>query len=305
MPLPILGSEFESAAPPAPVRGPWRGYALHAGLLLVTGYTLAFSGWWMWDGGSAVARWSDLANPSALRQGLPYALAVLAILGAHEMGHWLACRWWRIPATLPFVIPGIPPFGTFGALIRVRGIVPDRRALLDVAAAGPIAGLLVALPRLFLGSEVVPRETLRVDAGTLGDPLLVLAFGAFVPEDHVLVLGQVGVAGWFGLLVTSLNLFPVGQLDGGHAIYAFSRRWHRRVSHVTGAALIGFVVLETLARRQVSAYALWAVVIVALRDRHPRLLDEATPLSPGRRIVVVILALLFLLTFVPRPFIFE
>jgi hypothetical protein len=131
-------------SPPRPRPRMW----LHAALGVATLFTLAYSGW-RWESEGAEPGW-DLFRPD-LRRGLPYALWMLLILGAHEMGHYLACVHYKVPATLPFLLPGPPPFGTFGAVIRIRGWIPHRRALFDIAVAGPLCGFAVALPVLIAG----------------------------------------------------------------------------------------------------------------------------------------------------------
>ena len=190
----------------------WLGSkAFHAALFLMTGLTLAGC-WAVLFAGTA---------PWRLDVGAPYAVAVLAVLGAHEMGHWAACRVHGIRATLPYFIPGFP-LGTFGAVIRIREPIPDRKALFDIAAAGPIAGFMVALPILIHGVvtavpmvPLVPGAEAPVGVWHFGHSLLSRALIEVVhgqPGD--VLVGPTYVAAWFGLLVTSMNLFPVGQLDG-------------------------------------------------------------------------------------------
>ncbi|HET9300896.1 MAG TPA: site-2 protease family protein [Candidatus Polarisedimenticolaceae bacterium] len=282
---------------------------LHLLLFAATAWSLALSAWITWAGGfeeiagkesvramggallAAAVRWD------VLRAGAPYALTVLAILGAHEMGHYLACRRYRIPATLPFFIPGIVPFGTFGAVIRVRGVVPHRKALFDVAAAGPLAGFVIGLVALVAGSMAAEGAP-----SPLGRSLLVRLLELSLPPGRTLSFDGVGIAGWFGMLVTSLNLFPVGQLDGGHAAYAVSRGLHRALSRWTVIAMIAFVGLETLRSSGPSPYVLWTVVLILMRDRHPRLADETGRVGIVRLVLFTTLAVVFLLTFLPAPF---
>jgi membrane-associated protease RseP (regulator of RpoE activity) len=294
--------------PPLPRRPRTRPW-LHVALFAATAWSLALSAWITWAGGldeiageagtwaAAFAVLRAALRLDVLRAGAPYAATVLAILGAHEMGHYLACRRYRIPATLPFFLPGIVPFGTFGAVIRVRGIVPHRRALFDVAAAGPLAGFVVALAALLAGHIVVEGAP-----SPLGQSLLVRMLAVGLPPGREIAFDGVGIAGWFGMLVTSLNLFPVGQLDGGHAAYAVSRRVHRALSRWTVIAMIVFVAFETLARGGPSPYVLWTVVLVLMRDRHPRLADEGGNVGRARLLVFFLLALIFVVTFLPFPF---
>jgi len=278
-------------------------------LFVATSLTVALAGGWFWgrDGaeGSAQADAPLGALLAILADGWVYAFWVLLILGAHEMGHYLACRYYGIPATLPFFIPGLPPIGTFGAVIRIRAPIPDRRALFDVAAAGPIAGFVVALPVLVAGlltgePFVDPEPASEGVIYYLGSPLFVLLVEGWLrPGETTMAVNSLFGAGWVGMLVTSLNLFPVGQLDGGHAIYAFSRRFHRAAARATLLAMAVLVLYQLLVQREVPAYVLWFVILLWMRDRHPRLIDETERLGPGRAVVGVLLAVIFFLSFMP------
>lgn len=286
-------------------------------LLAATFLTLALSGGLIWESGFVLLPESVgalmlpfwlAANPKVtleiLRLGLPYASWIIMILGAHEMGHYFACRHYGIPATLPFFVPGPPPIGSFGAVIRIRGRIPDRKALFDLAAAGPIAGFVVALPALLWGlHQAVPADKAGLEPGglTLGQPLLVtLLQPLLIGEADDFYVGSVFVAGWVGILVTSLNLFPVGQLDGGHLAYAVSRRVHRWLARLTVAGMAGWILYEFLGG-EMPTYILWFAILLWMRDRHPRLLHETTPLGPGRRLVALLMLLLFVLCFIPAP----
>ncbi|MCI0458224.1 MAG: site-2 protease family protein, partial [Gemmataceae bacterium] len=178
-----------------------------------------------------------LRRPADLLAGWPYALTVLAILGAHEMGHYLACRAYGVRATWPHFIP-LPMlgFGTLGAFIRIRSPIPSRRALFDIAVAGPLAGFALTVPALAYGiwSASPAPPPVQAEAFELGDSLLVQGlswcrWGSGGQGDNLWV-GRVFLAGWLGQLATCLNLFPVGQLDGGHLLYSLSARLHRRLS---------------------------------------------------------------------------
>lgn len=279
---------------------------LHAVLFGATLVTATIAGSWFWEaapdtGDAGVA---SLFRPDVLVRGLPYALLLLAILGAHEMGHYLACRRYGVPASLPYFIPGIPLLvGTFGAVIRIRGPIPNRRALFDIAAAGPIAGFLVALPVLALGvarATVVPHVD-DPHGMFLGPPLISSLFERLLYGDADLQVGSIYGAAWVGMLVTSMNLFPAGQLDGGHAVFAIAPRIHRVVSWVTIAAVATLVVSQTVITKRASAYTLWLGILLVLRGRHPRLVDESAPLGRGRVAVAILLALIFVATFIPVP----
>jgi membrane-associated protease RseP (regulator of RpoE activity) len=244
---------------------------------------------------------SIVAHPSRWLDGLPYAVGVLVILLAHEMGHYLACRYYRISASLPYFLPGLPLLGTFGAFIRIRGIVPNRKALFDVGIAGPLAGFVVAIPVFLYGmsrSHVVPIAEATNSEFFLGFPLLFLGtVGWFFPNmttGTVLSLSPYLSAAWVGMLATSLNLLPAGQLDGGHLCYAISRKLHARVSRGT---LVLVILLGALYR----AWLVWAVALLFLGDRHPALLDESMPLSRGRKLLAILALLIFLVSFMPVP----
>ena len=294
------------ASRPAP---PPRRGALHLLLFAMTAASLTYAGgFWQGLGGEALT-FADLVRPDyvwrSLAAGWPYGLWVLVILGTHEMGHYLACRHYRIPATLPFFIPGPPPIGSFGAVIRIRGPIPNRTALFDVAAAGPIAGFAVTLPVLALGlvrARHLPESDPIAEAtGYLGAPIgMELLQRLLVDHSHLEVNGLIG-AGWVGLLVTSLNLFPVGQLDGGHAAYALSRAVHRAASRLTLIGLAGLILVQAFYYGRFPAYVVWFAILLWMRDRHPRLLDESEPLSAARKLVALLLLVIFSLSFMVVP----
>jgi membrane-associated protease RseP (regulator of RpoE activity) len=275
-------------------------------LVVVSLFTLAFAGGAFWEG--MLTAWSDVLSVTRLSvillAGLPYALWVLLILGAHEMGHYLVCRHYRIPATLPFFIPGPPPLGSFGAVIRIRGLIPHRKALFDIAAAGPIAGFSIALPVLLAGimtaEPFIPGDQVQ---GGLGPPLLLFFLGPLLTGGATLHVNSLFGAGWVGMLVTSLNLFPVGQLDGGHAAYALSKRLHRFTARSSLIALLALMAAQVLLFSQFPSYLAWFAILVWMRDRHPRLLDETGALGPGRKLIALALLLIFLLSFIPVPFV--
>ncbi len=244
--------------------------------------------------------------PQAFLPAVPYALTVLSILGAHEMGHYLACRHYRIPATLPFFLPGLF-FGTFGAIIRIRGAIPDRRALFDIAAAGPLAGFVVALPVLVHASlGAVPIQgAVSPDSLGLGDSLLTWGLMNLFHGTTSVQVGSLYVAAWFGILITGLNLFPVGQLDGGHIVYALSRRVHRVLSLATVVLLLAVVLGTLILERRPSVYTVWCGILLWMRSKHPRLIYEPLPLGRTRMILAGMMLLIFLLCFLPSPFYFQ
>ena len=240
-----------------------------------------------------------LRTPRTWGAGLPYSLAALFILGCHEMGHYVACRLYRIDSSLPYFLPGPNLFGTFGAVIRIRAPFPTRRALFDVGIAGPIAGFVALLPILVYGlarSTVVPIAPSPGDVGLSPCLLLSLLYPLFFqpPEGMTISFHPLFVAAWLGLFATSLNLLPIGQLDGGHVLYALSARVHAFVSRAGIAVLVVYGLLF-------GGYHLvvFGVLFGILGIRHPRPLDEIEPLGGGRIAVAVFGLLLFVLTFFP------
>ena len=282
---------------------------LHAGLFLATFLTATMAGSWAWEGTfDLTLPWSELVDVARLAHGVTYASLLLLILGAHEMGHYVACRRYGVPATPPFFIPGPPMLiGTLGAVIRIRGMIPSRKALFDIAAAGPIAGFVIALPLLGLGianATVVP-ETAELHGAALGPPLASWLLERWFYGGATIHFGSIYGAAWVGMLITSMNLFPVGQLDGGHALFAISPKAHRIGSFATIFALAALVLVQSIVHRAPSAYSLWLVVLIWLRDRHPRLIDETEPLGAGRRVLGVALAMIFVLSFIVTPLILD
>ncbi len=216
--------------------------------------------------------------------GLLYSLPVMSILLAHEMGHFLQARRWRMAVSPPYFIPHpFWPLGTFGAVIVQRGPAPNRRALFDVAVSGPLAGLVLALPITFLsllGAEVAP-VTPENRGYEFGEPLIFqwlarLALGP-IPADHSIMMTSLMLAGWVGLLVTALNLLPIGQLDGGHILYALLGRRAHIVAQAMLAVAMGYMIWT-------GDYAyLLIVILIALNGiKHPPTLNDRVELGPVR-----------------------
>lgn len=236
--------------------------------------------------------------------GLPFSLPLMSILLAHEMGHYLLARRHGVRVTLPFFLPG-PPFvfgpGTFGAFIRMKSAPPNRRVLFDVGAAGPWAGICVAIPAVLYGLHLSELKPLPPSFSGLefGDSLLFRLLGRLVvgpiPHGFDIFLHPVALAGWFGFLVTALNLLPVGQLDGGHVVYSLFGRRHRWIARMflLFTVAIGFYGW--------SGWFAWAVLMLLVGIDHPPTLDHATPLDPRRRLMGWMTLALFLVTFVPVP----
>src|SRR3989304_2388093 len=223
-----------------------------------------------------------------------------SILGIHELGHYTAARRHDVEVTPPYFIPAPSFIGTFGAFIKIKSPVPHQNALMDIGAAGPIAGAIVAGPVLLIGLKLsVVRQTAGVETGIpLGESILFRAatyavIGA-VPEGYDVVLHPVAFAGWIGLLVTALNLLPSGQLDGGHIAYALFGVRYERVARAVPYLLLPMGYLW-------GGWVIWAAMLFVLGTAHPRPVYDEVPLSRGRRLVGILAGALFLVCFTPNP----
>lgn len=281
--------------------------------------------------------------PERLQQGLMFSLSLVLILGSHEMGHYLYARYHGVDTSLPYFIPFVPfpfGFGTLGAVIRIRSRIPTRNALVDIGAAGPLAGLAVALPLLVFGvahsrlidSPPVPSAFLGQSSGIhlarllfeyvqhklagippapeavgqgaqltfFGDNLFLLAIQRLVvgplPPGKDLLMHPVMLAGWFGLLVTMLNLIPIGQLDGGHVTYALFGRHAERIGKLFSAALLALCLFWS-----VSWLVWWLLTSKLVGFKHPEVTEPAVPLTRGRLIVAALCLLALLCCMMPAP----
>lgn len=240
-------------------------------------------------------------EPARFAVGLPYSLALMAILLVHELGHHVAGRLHGINVTLPYFIPVPMGLGTFGAFIQIRGAIPDRRKLFDVGVAGPLAGLALALPALYLGLKGTVATTSGPGVSLSGSVLLAwlygLANGTPVRPDHMVALTPLAFAGWLGLLVTALNLIPVGQLDGGHVAYALF--WRRRAETL---GWVAFFLLLALGVFYWSGWLTWAILIFFLGGaKHDPALNELPEPGSGRRSVGALAFVLLFLIMAPVP----
>ena len=244
--------------------------------------------------------------------GLVYAVPLMLILGCHEGGHYLMCRLHRVKATPPNFIPApFPPFGTFGAVIMMKDNLPSRRAVFDIGIAGPLGGLVVALPLLILGlslSSVQAPPPGLDQALQEGNSLLYLGakylvFGRVLPSNGQDVwIHPVAFAGWAGLLVTMINLIPVGQLDGGHISYALLGRKAWTLGYVLIAAMFGWGGFLLLRGNQAGGFwVLWAFINMILNRKHPPPLDDVTLVTGWRVGVGLLMLVIFILTFMPSP----
>ncbi|HEX5760754.1 MAG TPA: site-2 protease family protein [Thermoanaerobaculia bacterium] len=253
---------------------------------------------------SVAAVWSD---PALLRLGLSFSLAVLAILLVHELGHYLACRRYGLAATLPYFLPAPFGIGTVGAFIKIRAPIRGKRELFDVGASGPFAGFLALLPFLFLGlarSRPVPLADAVIPPGvtafilvpgrSLLFELVSRLFHGPLPAGTVLDLHPLALAAWFGLLATAINLLPLGQLDGGHILYAATGRLQRRLA-------LGLWALLALGSLLWPGWLVWSAIVLMMGLRHPPVRDEAEPLGRGRQALALLALLLFVGCFMPVP----
>lgn len=241
---------------------------------------------------------------SQIHKGLPFSITLLMILLFHEFGHYFMARKHHVDATLPYFIPAPSIIGTFGAVIKMRSPLRSKRALLDIGAAGPLAGVLIAIPATLIGLHL---SEVRFVTGTqggisLGSSLLFsllswLSLGP-VPENYDIFLHPVAFAGWIGMLVTMLNLLPIGQLDGGHIAYAvLGKRIHQLSAYIILPVLLvlGFIAWQ--------GWLIWcALLFFVMGTKHPPTMDEYSSLDQKRKIIGWIALVLFVLTFTPSPF---
>ena len=239
------------------------------------------------------------AHPWMLLEGLPYSLTLMTILLAHELGHYFACRYYHIEASLPYFMPAPTQIGTFGAFIRIQSPIYTRRALFDIGVAGPLAGFVLLLPAMAIGlaySRVIPGIAERGDL-VFGVPAIErlmewLIFPGRVAAD--ISLHPVARAAWVGTLATALNLLPIGQLDGGHIVYSFTASKHKLLSRLFVLALVPLGIFYW------RAWLVWAGLLFFFALRHPVIFDT-TPLDRRRVQLGIAAAVIFLLTFTVVP----
>ncbi len=268
--------------------------------VLYTGTVIAIGEIGLTDEKLALALSDNLL--AELWRGLPYAISIVLILGVHEAGHFLMARRHKTPASLPYFIPAflLSPFGTFGAAILLRGTMRNRKVLFDIGAAGPLAGFVVAIPILLLGLATSPVVTITggmVEGNSVLYTLTkIIMFGRFLPDGQVdVLLNQPAWAGWTGLFVTALNLIPLGQLDGGHVLYALTGDTARKLYF----PLIGLAITMTLF---VSSMWLVLALLLFLVGRYYAVpLDNITRLDTKRRLLAIATLILFALIFTPIP----
>jgi len=239
--------------------------------------------------------------------GFWYSISIITILLSHEMGHYFMCRKYNIRATLPFFIPfpvpPLNPFGTMGAVIKIEDRIPNRKALFDVGVAGPLAGLVFTIPALIIGlklSTVVEIRDLSPNTLYLGESLLFSQVSRLIigklPEGYDVILHPMAFAGWAGLFVTALNLLPLGQLDGGHVMYAI---FGQASGNIYKLVLVAFIVVCAI---WYPGWLLLIILFIWFGYRHPPPTDDLTPLDHRRRILGYFVFAIFIFSFTPVPF---
>lgn len=233
--------------------------------------------------------------------GIPFSLSLLTILLFHEAGHYLMSKRHNVQATLPYFIPAPSFIGTFGAIIKMKSQITDKKSLIDIGATGPIAGFVVSIPLLIYGlmnSEI--SKIAGKDGIILGDSLLLKALTYLIwgkiPEDLDLILHPVAFAGWIGTFVTAMNLIPVGQLDGGHILYALSPKLFRKLSLpiIMALFLMGYLGWE--------GWIFWGFLLLILGRYHPPVINEDEELPSSKKIIGILSLIIFIITFIPVPF---
>jgi membrane-associated protease RseP (regulator of RpoE activity) len=277
----------------------WAGWPLNLALFAATVLTTLFVG-------ALMAGADPLGQPAELLRGVPFSASLLLILGVHELGHYLTARAYGVSVSLPYFVPlPIPPMGTMGAIIRMRSPIPNRRVLFDIGMAGPLAGLILAVPITVIGlmlSRVTMVSASHGDGVTivfgssLAFHLLERLVVGSLPQGHDILLHPIALAGWLGMFVTALNLMPLSQLDGGHIAYAALGRRHRAVVY----SFLGVMVVLFLASGWYG-WLIWIGVAIVLGLRHPPPLDDLTPLDARRWVMAGVALVLLVMLTTPLP----
>ena len=306
---PVL-TEFPRYSPPRPATTelvwPRQIPNLNIGLFLLTLLTTTMAGAYM----AGVE--SPLTSITGLAQGLSFSLPLMAILLFHELGHYITARRNQVNTSLPYFIPALFPsvfiIGTFGAFIRMKSPPRSRRVMFDVGAAGPWAGMLLAVPAVIIGlkfSEIAPLEK-SMGGLELGNSILFWTLARWSlgldPNTVTVNLHPIAFAGWIGLFITALNLLPVGQLDGGHVIYALFGRRHRTISRLFVFACVMMVAAPYMMGWSFwTGWLFWSALLLFLGLGHPSTVDVDTPLDKPRRMAAWLTVALFIVTFSPVP----
>ncbi|MBU0623956.1 MAG: site-2 protease family protein, partial [Candidatus Thermoplasmatota archaeon] len=279
----------------------YRSVSVNLAMLVVTFLTMLLAGVLNWSGYAGVDGGAFFNVENLLMGMITFTLPLMAILGVHELGHFLVARRRGVAASLPFFIPSIPPLGTFGAFISLRDPIPNKKTLLEIGVAGPLAGLLVALPLGIIGliltnseARLVPTNVGSEGVMGISFPLIYQALELFIPLRGEYLLHPTAFAAWVGFLVTALNLLPVGQLDGGHVARALLGARAKYLSWVTVAILVGIGMFYY-------GWLIFALLILFLGTRHPPPLNDISPLDRKRKGLGVLTFAVLVIAFVPIP----
>ncbi len=270
-------------------------------LFVITGMTTILAGAWQ-DGIDIIARPGILIQDplAVIHRGLPFSLSLLAILLFHEFGHYTAARIHKVNVTLPYFIPAPTMLGTFGAFIKSKSVFVNKKQLLDVAVAGPLAGLVISIIVLIIGinGSILMPITVKGEEIFFGNSILhtliIYLIKGNIPNGSMLLPNSVAFAGWVGLLVTMFNLLPIGQLDGGHIIFALFGKYQKYMAYVT---MLGLLILSFWW----SGWALWLLIAIILKPSHPPTLMDEIPIGRTRRFVGYLGIAAFILCFMPVP----
>jgi len=271
-------------------------YGLHLFLFLLTIVSTLWAGAMQYNV-------DVIKEPLKIWMGLPFSLPLMMILTAHEMGHYLFSLKHKILSTLPYFIPFPNIIGTMGAIIKMKSAIPDRKALMDVGMAGPLAGAILAIPTIIVGLKLSTITTTAASEAAgeiiLGESLLFklltwLVHGS-LPSSAQIIIHPIAFAGWVGLLVTFMNLFPASQLDGGHISYALFGPRHRTIGMITCTvfAIMGIFYWP---------WFIWMLLVFFIGLGHPAPINDQEPVDKKRRILGMVCLVLFVLTCTPRPF---
>ena len=254
--------------------------------------------------GSIMSGANPFTSIAGLVKGLPFSLTLLTILGIHEFGHYFAARYWNINVTLPYFIPApFIPIGTFGAVIKMKSSIPNRKALIDVGAMGPVAGFVIAIVASIIGlsmSEVGPQMVAEDTGGLILGESLIFKLLSYVvlgnlPDDTVINLHPVAFAGWLGLFVTALNLIPIGQLDGGHILFALSPRFHELLRRIRLPLLFLFGLTFW------EGWFVWAILLFFIGGPHPYPEYMNVEIGNSRKLLAFTAIAIFIVCIMPTP----
>jgi len=271
-------------------------------LLIATVFTTTLAGALQWVDIDQVD-WTNMVSLAYLWQGfIFFSVPLMLILGVHEMGHYYASKKHHVDASLPFFIPLPPPFllGTFGALISTREPIPNRKALLDIGVAGPLCGFLVAIPISLIGFFLMQQQPLSIPSNgasiSLIPPLLLQWMQNLFSISGNYIIHPTLFAGWVGIFLTAVNLLPAGQLDGGHVARAILKEKHKYISWVVIFVLAGLSFFYT-------GWLMFAIIILLfIGTQHQPPLNEITPLDTRRKLLGLVILVIFILSFAPIPF---